>query len=65
MSMMFDGLPDCQTGSSMKQKEDGEEESPDKNQCLRVTTTEANDIFDDEIWNYSAFIPAQDQIYSG
>ncbi len=52
--MMFDGLPDCQTGSSMKQKED--EESPDKN--LRVTTTEANDIFDDEIWNYSAFIPS-------
>ena len=58
MSMMFDGLPDCQTGSSMKQKE--EEESPDKNHCLRVTTTEANDIFDDEIWNYSAFIPSQD-----
>lgn len=53
ITMMFDGLPDLQTGDSMKQK-DGTE-SPDK--CLRVTTTEANDIFDDEIWNYSAFIP--------
>ena len=45
---MMDGgaFPDLQTGASLKQVEEA-----DYN--LRVTTTEAHDIFDDEIWNNS------------
>ena len=49
---MIDGLPDLQTGSTLKNQiaefDLGEN-------AMRVTTTEARDIFDDneEIWNYS------------
>lgn len=48
MLMFEGGIQDLATGASLKQK--GEESSPE---CMRVTTTEANDIFDDEIWNNS------------
>ena len=60
-------LEDMNTGSSLKQnqnivnqqvvntavstKYDTQEFS---DECMRVTTTEVNDIFDDEIWNPSA-----------
>ena len=51
--MMFDNLPELRTGSSMKQQEHVEEFQP-------VTTTEVNDIFDDdEIWNHSVVEFAQ------
>ena len=66
--MMFDdlSLEDMNTGSSLQQnqnlnqqvvntavstKHDTQEFS---DECMRVTTTEVNDIFDDEIWNPSA-----------
>lgn len=58
--MMFDNLPELRTGSSMKQQEQVEEFQP-------VTTTEVNDIFDDdEIWNHSVveFAQHQPQIYN-
>jgi len=48
-TMMFEGFADIKTGTSLKQKGNfyfGEE-------ALRVTTTEAHDIFDDEVWNAS------------
>ena len=52
--MMFDNLPELRTGSSMKQKEHMEEE------FHPVTTTEVNDIFDDEIWNHSVELAQYD-----
>ena len=49
--MMFDGLPDLKTGTSMKNQPI--KEFNFGTEAMRVTTTEAQDIFDDdeEIWN--------------
>ena len=55
--MMFDdNLQDLQTGESLKQKQIIAEFSEE---AMRVTTTEAQDIFDDEIWNHSMCIQHQ------
>ena len=51
--MMFEDLllEDMTTGSSLKHNQYDTQEFSDE--CMRVTTTEVNDIFDDEIWNPS------------
>jgi hypothetical protein len=53
--MMFDDalIPDMNTGSSLKQTASTKETQEFSEECMRVTTTEANDMFDEEIWNPS------------
>lgn len=53
MMMMFDGLPDLKTGTSLKDHQVKEFDFGEE--AMRVTTTEAYDIFDDNdgIWNAS------------
>ena len=53
MMMMFDGLPDLKTGTSLKDQQVKEFDFGEE--AMRVTTTEAYDIFDDNdgIWNAS------------
>ena len=60
--MMFDNLPELRTGSSMKQKEHVEDSMMRnvEEEFHPVTTTEVNDIFDDEIWNHSVELAQHD-----
>lgn len=55
--MMFDDqlIPDMNTGSSLKQHTTAstKETQEFSEECMRVTTTEAYDMFDEEIWNPS------------
>ena len=55
--MEFDGIDELQTGSSIKKstrRERAFEQHHEHHESMRVTTTEAQDIFDeDELWNMS------------
>ena len=73
--IMFDDvfLKDMNTGSSIKQRQHQQQTACTKESqefsegCMRVSTTEANDIFDDEIWNpcansYQNIAPYQEDV---
>ena len=53
--MMFDDalMPVMNTGTSMKTNSTKESQEEFSEECMRVTTTEANDLFNEEIWNPS------------
>ena len=58
--MEFDGLHELQTGSSLKQR--GANQLGLYPDTDRITTTEAQDIFDEEdIWNMSGYFQVAEQ----
>lgn len=65
-SMMFEEIEiaDMSTGNSLKQTStrSTRETQQFTEECDRVTTTEANDIFDEEIWNHQVCSPQKQRM---